>query len=680
LHGSWGKNGKWADNRAGRRLIGLNRRGFCMSPVMARAFVPGRTSRVMIMAGVAVVIAALYFAQDFLIPLALSLLLSFLLAPLSARLESWRLGRVPSVVLVVVLALGLLTGVLYVVTGQLMDLGHQLPKYRNNIHSKVERWRTKAGSFDQSAKVLQEISKDLTAPKSQPTTAPTTNDIATAARGEKPASPPVEQAVKNLAGTPTNQPIQVEVKEREATPIQFMRDYIAPYISPLGTAAMVIVFVIFILLQREDLRDRMIRLVSQGQINLTTQAMDDAATRISRYLLMQLIVNVTYGIPIGIGLWLIGVPNAFLWGLLATLLRFIPYIGPWIAATVPLVLSLAAFPDNRHFLMTVGLYVIIELISNNAIEPWLYGSSTGLSATAVVVSAVFWTWLWGPLGLLMSTPLTVCLVVLGKYVPQLGFLDVLLGDEPVLEPHVKIYQRLLAMDQEEAADIVDEYLKEKELIQAYDEMLIPALGMAEHDRHRGMLDDQRQKYIRQSMKEIIEDLGERFQLRGGEIHRDDDHPRNGNGNGDGDEKKEIACTLCLPARDEADEIVAMMLSQVLEQAGCEARYVPAAALASEMVQVVEKYNARITCISALPPSALAHARYLCKRVRVKKKEAMLVIGLWGTKVDAKKAQAKLACGESDKIVRTLAEARSEIVPLINVNAPEEEPKPQEAHA
>src|SRR5438105_2140958 len=231
---------------------------------MARAYIPGRTSRVLILAGVAIVIAALYFAQDFLIPLALSLLLSFLLAPLCARLERWRLGRVPSVVIVVVLALGLLSGILLIVTGQLLDLGRQLPKYRNNIHSKVERWRAKAGSFDRSTQVLQESLKDLTAPKS--TTRPTSDEIAAAARGEKPNSPPVEQAVKNLAGTPTNQPIQVEIKEREPTAIQFSKDYIAPYISPLGTGAMVIVFVIFILLQREDLRDRMIRLVSHGNI------------------------------------------------------------------------------------------------------------------------------------------------------------------------------------------------------------------------------------------------------------------------------------------------------------------------------------------------------------------------------------------------------------------------------
>jgi predicted PurR-regulated permease PerM len=629
------------------------------------------------MAGVAVVIAALYFAQDFLIPLALSLLLSFLLAPLCHRLERLKLGRVPSVMIVVILGLSFLAGIGWVVTGQLIDLANKLPSYQSNIHSKVERWRASAGSFNKQTQALQDSLKDLTAPK--PTSGPTTQDIAAVTQTQQQhASPTVAKAVENLSGTPTTQPIQVEVKEREPTPIQFLKDYVAPYLSPLGTGAMVIVFVVFILLQREDLRDRLIRLISQGNINLTTTAMDDAATRISRYLLMQLIVNVTYGIPIGIGLWFIGVPNAILWGMLATLLRFIPYIGPWIAAAVPLILSIAAFPDSKHFLLTAGLYIVIELISNNAIEPWLYGTSTGLSSVAIIVAAVFWTWLWGPLGLLMSTPLTVILVVMGKYVPQLQFLDILLGDEPVLELHVKIYQRLLAMDQEEAADLVDEYLKDKQLVDVYDEVLIPALGLAEHDRHRGLLDDQRQKYIRQSMKEIIDDLGERFQLPDTEA-RPNGERRNGNGNGNGnhDEQERRACALCLPARDEADEIVAMMLSQVLQQAGCTAKYIPVAALASEMVQTVEQYDPQMVCVSALPPSALAHARYICKRVRVKIKEVPVVVGLWGTRVEAKKAMSRLACGDSDKVVRSLKEATSEISPVAAVTTPEAEPKHEE---
>jgi hypothetical protein len=280
----------------------------------------------------------------------------------------------------------------------------------------------------------------------------------------------------------------------------------------------------------------------------------------------------------------------------------------------------------------------------------------------------------------MSTPLTVCLVVLGKYVPQLQFLDILLGDEPVLEPHVKVYQRLLAMDLEEATELVEEFLKEKNLVDVYDEVLIPALGLAEIDRHRGLLDDQRQRYIRQSMKEMVEDLGERYRLSDSEAEGAQQTERrnaNGNGHGNGDHDEQKGCVLCLPARDEADEIVAMMLSQVLEQSGCPARYIPVAALASEMLDIVEKYDAKAVCISALPPSALAHARYLCKRVRGRLKDVPVVIGLWGMKVDPKKALARLACSEHDKVVRSLREAKSEIVPLLAFKNGESEPRHEE---
>ena len=241
-----------------------------------------------------------------------------------------------------------------------------------------------------------------------------------------------------------------------------------PLVAPIATAGLVVVFVIFMLLQREDLRDRIIRLVGASDVARATEAMDDAAKRISRYLLMQLVINVLYGIPVGIGLYFIGVPNPILWGLLATVLRFIPYLGPVIAALFPIALSFAVAPGWTLPLLTIALFVTLELFSNNVLEPWLYGSSTGLSPVAVLVAAVFWTTLWGPVGLLLSTPLTVCLVVLGRHVPQLGFFDVLLGDEPALPPELKFYQRLLARDPEEATELAEEYLEDEPLEKLYD--------------------------------------------------------------------------------------------------------------------------------------------------------------------------------------------------------------------
>jgi hypothetical protein len=291
--------------------------------------------------------------------------------------------------------------------------------------------------------------------------------------------------------------------------------YLGTLLGPLGTAGIVIVFVIFMLIGREDLRDRIIRLVGEGQLNITTQALDDAATRISRYLVAQAIVNGSYGAAISLGLWLIGVtladgwfPSFVLWGLLCALLRFIPYIGPWIAAAFPLILSLAVYPGYSVFFAVAGMFIIVELLSNNFMEPWLYGSSTGMSAVAVLVAAVFWTWLWGPIGLLLSTPLTVCIVVVGKYVPQFRFFDILLGDQPVLSPAERIYQRLLAMDAEEAADVAEEQLESSSLEAVYDQVLLPALAMAEQDRHADQLDDRRGLFIRDALRDIIDELHE----------------------------------------------------------------------------------------------------------------------------------------------------------------------------
>ena len=279
----------------------------------------------------------------------------------------------------------------------------------------------------------------------------------------------------------------------------------------LGTIGIVIVLVVFFLIRREDLRDRFIHLVGKGHVTVTTQMLEDAGARVSRYLSMLFLINVTFGISVGIGLYLIGVPNAILWGILAAALRFIPYIGPWIAAAMPIGLSMAISTGWVAPILTVGLFVVLELFSNNVLEPWLYGKNTGVSAVAVLVAAVFWMWLWGPVGLLLATPLTVCLLVVGKHVPQLSFLDILLGNEPVFEPKKRIYQRLLAGDQEEAAELLEDYLEHKPLAEVYDTVLIPALALAETHWHRGELNEGKHKFIMESLKEMIQDRVERQQ-------------------------------------------------------------------------------------------------------------------------------------------------------------------------
>jgi hypothetical protein len=432
----------------------------------------------------------------------------------------------------------------------------------------------------------------------------------------------------------------------------------------MGSTGVVIVLVVFFLVRREDLRDRFIRLVGRGQVTVTTQALEDATTRVSRYLLMQLFINITFGVPIGVGLYFIGVPAAILWGILATALRFVPYIGAWGAAAPPIGLSMAISTGWIAPILTVGLFVMLELFISNVMEPWLYGKNTGVSSVAILVAAVFWTWLWGPVGLLLAVPLTVCLLVIGKHVPQLSFLDTLLGNEPVFELKKRVYQRLLAGDLEEAVELVEDHFEQSSLLEVYDTVLIPALASAETHWHRGDLDESRHKFIFQSLKETVQDLGERQQeIKLKECNSESNKECADSSLVDRTDPSRL-CILCLPARDEADEIAGMMLAQVLDLTGCLVQAVSATALAGEMVELVEQRKADVVFISAMPPAAATHARYLCKRLRGRFPEANLIVGLWDAKGDLNKAKERIGCGAATHVVRTLAEAQEQIRQLI----------------
>ena len=614
-------------------------------------------------------VAALYLAQAVLIPLAVAILLAFLLAPVVTWLERWRLGRIVAVVLAVGTALAVLGTIGWVVERQFVEVAEKLPDYRENIQNKLRRFQGAAGGgFSKAAKGLEDTMKSMAS--TQPTTAPSaTANLATAM-----------QAADNRPGAPTlpqvseQNPLPVREYSEPASPLQIVGSYLGRMLSPLATGGLIVVFLIFMLLNRRDLRDRMIRLIGHGRLNLTTQALDDAATRISRYLLMQSVINATYGVCIGIGLWIIGLssaegrfPNVLLWALLAAVLRFVPYLGPFIGAAVPIVLSLAAFNSAGVFAATLCMYLGVELVTSHVLEPWLYGSSTGLSVMAILVSAVFWTWLWGPVGLLLATPLTVCVVVLGKYVPQLRFLDVILGDEQVLEPSVRVYQRLLSLDQEEAGELLHDYRKEKGLECMYDQIMIPALAMAEKDRHTGKLDAEQEIFIRQAMRDLIEELGDaqRIERVAAALAEVKEKP-------DSAEsvvrpsipKQPSVIVLCLPAHDEADEIVGLMLAQLLELKGQRAVAASQVSLAGEMLELVQEHDAATVCISALPPVALAHSRYLCKRLRVKFPELPILVGLWTSKADPKKSLDRLPRDGPLHLVTSVGAAIAEIHQMI----------------
>jgi predicted PurR-regulated permease PerM len=632
---------------------------------MARADSQLKNSRFLLLASVCVVVAALYWAQDVLIPLALAILLSFLLAPLVHWLERWRIHRVAAVIIVVVLALALVAGIGYVMWNQLRDLAYDLPKYRQNIVAKVQAVRRQGGG------VIGELRKNVTeitaAPATTQSTQPATQASVATSIAERSANP---QPTFPQPGSEDN-PLYVVPREPPPNPVRLIENMLGPLVGPLATAGIVIVFTIFILLFREDLRDRVIRLVGHGHLTLTTQALDDAASRISRYLAMQSLVNGSYGVAVALGLWFIGVPNPFLCGLLCGVIRFIPYIGPWIGASFPILLSIAVFPKMTQTIETVVMFVIIELLSNNIMEPWLYGSSTGMSEMAVLVSAVFWAWLWGPIGLLLSTPLTAIVVVLGKYVPQLEFLDILLGDKPVLAPQARVYQRWLALDQEEAQEVVEEFLATHSLEETYDQVVIPALAMAEQDRHRGNLDDDRQHFIRQAVREMIDELGDAQRVENVRADAADTERRAKSAAAESPEGKSrvrlpadcVINIVALPAHHESDELVAMMLTQLLQLQGYCATAASTTALASEMLAMIEKTKADIVAVSALPPAAVSHARYLCKRINSKFAEMAMVVGLWTNRGDLKKSKDRITCGEKVQLVTTLAEAMDRIQQL-----------------
>ena len=354
----------------------------------------------------------------------------------------------------------------------------------------------------------------------------------------------------------------------------------------------------------------MIRLVGHGQLNVTTQVFEEAANRVSRYLRVQLMVNVSYGLPVGIALYLIGIPNAALWGVLATALRFIPYLGAWIAAALPIALAFAISDDWSLVVWTVAVFVVLELISNNVIEPWAYGASTGMSALAVIVAAIFWTWLWGAVGLLLAVPLTVCLVVVGRYIPQFSFLSIMLGDQPVLSLQDRIYQRLLARDQEEAAELAEEYVGEKGLEALYEDVLIPVLDLAERDRHSDALSEERTRFVFDSTRTLAEDLDE---------HPDEEKEPTESAEAKDAQQPEAplgpisACIV--PARDEADEIVGAMLRRCLARRKVAAELLTIDVLKSEVMDRLTELAPQVLYVSALPPAAVLHASYFCKRLR-----------------------------------------------------------------
>jgi predicted PurR-regulated permease PerM len=561
-----------------------------------------------------VLITVLYLAKTVVLPLALAMLLTFVLAPLVTGLERIRIPRIVAIPMVLLAAGVVLGSAGWTLFMQLVEVTDALPAYTTNIQDKIQSFQqSKTTNFTRAQRELDNLSKEI-------------SDLSLAFTGDQ------GHGAMEL-GSPS-QPVSV----REVGGSHGRLDALNGALGVTVSVILVIVFTFFMLLKREDLRNRLIRLSGQGHLQLMTQAMDDTSRRVSRYLSLQSLVNTGFGLIVFVALHFIELPHALLWGALGGLLRFIPYIGAPIGALLPTALSLAVFNGWTNTLLIMAIFFCLELVTANLLEPLVYGKHTGLSSLAILVAAIFWALIWGPIGLILSVPLTVCLVVVGAYVPSLQFLTVLLGDQPVMKPGAHYYQRLLANDQREASQVLEAHLKASSLEDLYDTVLIPALNLAEQDRHCNALDDSTVDFITQTTKDLVEE----FSLR------EDDPGAVGIA---GIVSKKIAC---LPVRDDADEIVGIMLAQLLDRAGYSTIAIPIGSVDGMLAEAINA-EPEVVCLSALPPYAISHARGIYRRLRMQQPKLKIIIGLWNYLEDPVKAAAEISGGEQKLVCTTLAQ-------------------------
>jgi predicted PurR-regulated permease PerM/CheY-like chemotaxis protein len=586
-----------------------------------------------------VLVATLYWARLVFIPVALAIFLTFLLTPAVKSFQKRGLGRVPSVIAVVVLAGLFLGGLGWLVAWQTTRLLDDLPTYAANIKDKVKTLRKlgSGGAVERLVTMLERVASELESEALQERRA---------ADGDEPAGGAEPSAAQSRT---------LFVQPQKSSWLTSFPSYLGSLLEGAGGLALALVLVVFMLLTREDMRDRFISLVGSGRMSFTTKAVDDAAQRISRYLVMQAVINVSYGLTLALGLFLLRVDYFYLWGILAAVLRYVPYIGPWVAAMFPITLSLAMSQGWWQPLLVIGLFVVLELVSNNVMEPWLFGHSIGVSQVALLIVAAFWAFLWGPIGLVLSAPLTVCLVVLGKHVPQLAFLDTLLGDKPALDADVGYYQRLLARDQDDATHLVLARVKAKPPEQVYDDLLLPALHYARRDHVRDELTDADEKFVQQATREILEDLGER---QAATTLAEAEEPSQ---EGTKPPAPSVVRILGSPARDESDRLALEMLRQVLDPARWAMEVTAVEAQTEALAARVAEEGPVLVCIGSLPPGGLAHTRYLCKRLRARSPNVKIMVGRWGLKGDdAKQNEAQLREAGADAVTTTLLETRDQL--------------------
>ncbi len=580
-------------------------------------------SRIGPLLALAATVLILYFARDLLVLFAFALMLAFSLAPVVIRLEARHTPRVVAVTVTGLLAFTLICGVGYVVAVQLLNVARDLPAYRLSIQKKMSSVHSPAEqSLAKAFAAVEEIGGDL-----------------------------ASSAGNNLPGLqrPATQVQPVRIVDSNRTQLQSAAELLLRFVRPIGRLGVVIVFTIYLLMEREDLRRRILLLAGMSRIRLMNQALEDAATRISQYIFFQVAVNAGYGTFFGIGLYFIGVPNATFWGALAGILRIVPYVGTTTGLVLPLVVCLATSSTWRDPLLLVALFVTLELTTTNVVEPWVFRSRTGISSLALLTMAIFWTLLWGWPGLILSTPLTVCIVVLGRYVPQMSFLHALLGADAELSAEAAFYERLLAMDQREARAVANRFLEERPLVELYDSVVIPALALVEQDRHQGTLEEGRCNFFFLSIGELVAELTD-FEQRG---NADPAALAQDLG------MQQDFAVVCISASDQADELTTHMLVQLMEGASHQSLFLPSP-VSDEILDSLAHEPNTVIFISALPPFAFSQARGICQRVRTHLPQNRIVIGLWSHVEEPDWTQEltaeRFGAGRPTAVVNTLAQA------------------------
>ncbi|GAC1417144.1 MAG: AI-2E family transporter [Acidobacteriaceae bacterium] len=570
------------------------------------------------------VLLLLVFAKVILIPLAFALILAFLLVPAVSMLEKQGLRRAFAVATVsAATCLCVLIGA-YVLSRQVLNVAQTLPGYRANLQYRIESLHSlSAGSLEAALEMIEDLSRDL-------------------AQGAAPAQ---------------GDALPVRVVGQRSDQLQAAMRVAGSILEPVGQFGIIVIFTIYMLMNREDLRHRLLLLAGMGNINVMTQALDDASSRISQYLVMQFKVNGCYGLIFGVGLYLLHVPQATLWGVISGTLRIVPFAGTLMGMIPPLALSVATSSTWWNPLIVLALFVVVETTIANLVEPWLFSSRTGISSLALLISAIFWSMLWGWPGLVLSTPLTVCMVVLGRHVPQLSFLHSLLGTNATLSPAARLYERLLAMDQAEAWSVTENYLNGKPLMELYDCVILPVLSLAEEDRHKGVLNDVRWKFMLLSVGEIIAKLSE-YKLAEPALEPKSDRSlliearRR--------QSQQEFAIVCLTARDKADELATVMLTQVLERAGYQTLILAADAASEDILRGLAGEKDTVLFLSALPPFAFAQTRGLCQRVRAHLPDNRIAIALWCTKEDSDDMVARFGAARPEVVLGTLRQALAQV--------------------